>query len=231
MMKRVLFSKEIVDLETLLNFAQVIAQIIDFRSAFTSAHSSGVAAVARELAAISGFSERERSQMEIAGLLHDLGKLAVTKNILEKRGKLNKEEFNTIKRHTYYTFVILSKVNGLEDLAVWAAYHHERQDGNGYPFRVKEGDFPKMARVMAVADILTALTEDRPYRHGMDREEVMEILSAAADNGEFDKDIVELANRNFPRINDVRVKAQQEAREKYDAFQNNTDESGEKEGF
>jgi len=218
MIKRMQFPKEIADLDTLRSFAKLIAQIIDFRSRFTATHSSGVAAVAHELAAISGFSERECRQMEIAGFLHDLGKLAVPDGILEKKGALSDIEFNLIRKHTYYTYAVLSKVKGLEDIAVWASYHHERQDGNGYPFHVKDGDFSKLARIMAVADIITALTEDRPYRSGMSREKAENILLSMAEDGGIDKNVVDLANKNFLRINNARVKAQKKARKEYDVF-------------
>ena len=225
MLKRVRFPKEIIDLETLRSFAKVIAQIIDFRSRFTATHSRGVAAVAQELTAISGFSERECKLMEIAGLLHDLGKLAVPNSILEKKGKLDDEEFFSIKAHTYYTFAILSKINGMENIAAWAAYHHERQDGTGYPFHVKGENFSKFARIMVVADVVTALTEDRPYRAGMGMEKASEVLSSMVDNGGIDKNIVDLANKNFFRINDVRIKAQEEAQNEYEAFHSTCERS------
>jgi HD-GYP domain-containing protein (c-di-GMP phosphodiesterase class II) len=220
MLKRVQFPKKIIDLETLRNFAKVIAQIIDFRSRFTATHSSGVAAVARELTFISGFSERECKLMEIAGFLHDLGKLAVPNSILEKKGKLDREEFYSIKKHTYYTFAILSRISGMENIAAWAAYHHERQDGNGYPFHVKGKNFPRLSQVMVVADVVTALTEDRPYRAGMEMERASEILYAMAESGGVDKNIVDLAHKNFFRINDVRIKAQKNAQREYEAFHN-----------
>ena len=218
--KMVRFSKMIIDLETLRSFAQVIARIIDFRSRFTVTHSSGVAAIARELAVIFGFSERECEMLEIAGLLHDLGKLAVPNHILEKDGKLNDEEFNVIRKHSYYTYSALSRINGLDDIAVWAAYHHERQDGKGYPFHVKGEDFPRLARFMAVADMLAALTEERPYRPAMDWEKAAKMLSDTAINDGIDKAIVELANKNFPQINNACIKAQQQAQKEYEAFEN-----------
>ncbi|MCL2068062.1 MAG: HD domain-containing protein [Treponema sp.] len=218
MLRKVRFSKEILDLEMFKSFAKVIAQIIDFKSRFTATHSSGVAAVARELCVISGFSERECRLMEIAGLLHDLGKLSVSNGILEKNGRLTEEEFNVIRKHTYYTYAILSRVTGMEHIAEWAAYHHERQDGNGYPFHVKGEDFSKLARIMAVADVITALTEDRPYRPGMNLKNAAETLVAMSENGGIDRNIVDMAINNFSCINDVRLKSQQEALKEYNNF-------------
>ena len=216
--RKLKFSKEIIDLETLRSFARFIARIIDFRCRFTSTHSSGVAAVAMELAAISGFSERECKQMEIAGFMHDLGKLAVPSEILEKNGPLDIEEISVIKKHTYYTHTILSKVSGLEQIAIWAAYHHERQDGNGYPFHIHGRDFPKLARIMAVADIMTALSEDRPYRLGMSRENTAATLYEMAESGAIDKNMVRIVDKNFNRINATRITAQEEARKDYESF-------------
>jgi HD-GYP domain-containing protein (c-di-GMP phosphodiesterase class II) len=217
-LKKICFSKKIIDLQTLRSFAKLAAQIIDFRSRFTSTHSSGVAAVARQLCVISGFSEAECAQMEIAGFLHDLGKLAVPNNILEKNGKLDAIEFNFIRKHTYYTHHILSRIPGFEQIATWAAYHHERMDGSGYPFHVKEENFPILARVMAVADVITALTEDRPYRAGMEKEITAKTLDAMAEAGGLDRNIVELANDNFSLINDVRIQKQEKALNEYMAF-------------
>ena len=217
-LKKALFSKKITGVDTLKNFAKVIAYIIDFRSGFTATHSSGVAAVARELTAILGFSESECELMEIAGLLHDFGKLAVPNDILEKDGKLNNTEFNSIRKHTYYTHVVLSKINGLEDIAAWAAFHHEKQSGNRYLFRTKNEEFSKLARIMAVSDVLSALTEDRPYRPGMNRVKTTIILVDMARNGGIDKNIVHQVVVNFIRINNARIRAQREARNEYVRF-------------
>jgi HD-GYP domain-containing protein (c-di-GMP phosphodiesterase class II) len=219
-LKAICFSKKIMDLEMLRNFAKLTAQIIDFRSRFTATHSSGVAAVALQLCTNYGASESECKQMEVAGFLHDLGKLAVPNNILEKNGKLDTEEFNVIKKHTYYTRFILSRIHGFEQIASWAAYHHERMDGNGYPFHIKEENFSKLARIMAVSDVLTALTEDRPYRIGMKKEATVELLITMAKTGGLDKNIVELVTDNFSLINDVRIQAQQKALNNYMVFRN-----------
>ena len=216
------FSKKNIDLDTLKSLAKVISQIIDFRSRFTSTHSCGVAAVAYELTKICGFSENECRLMEIAGYLHDIGKLAIANEILEKHGALNYEEFNEMRKHTYYTYIILSRIKGFEEIAICAAYHHERLDGKGYPFHVKGENFTKLARIIAVADIVTAITEDRPYRAGMNSDKALEILSDMVDNGGIDKDIVELVHENFPRINNARIKAQQAEQRVYNDFYNFT---------
>jgi len=211
--------KTIVDLKTLRNFAGVVSHIIDFRSRFTATHSSGVAAVAKELCVLSGFSEKECDLMEIAGLLHDLGKLAVPNDILEKNGKLDPDEIKVVRKHTYYTYAILIKIRGLETIAGWAAYHHERLDGKGYPFHIQGGDFSKLARIMAVADILTAVTEDRPYRPGMDREKAEKVLLNMVSNNGIDKSVVDVAIEHFVRVNDIRAKAQQAQAQDYEGFQ------------
>jgi HD-GYP domain-containing protein (c-di-GMP phosphodiesterase class II) len=216
--ERIRFPEQIVDVEKICNLAKLISQIIDFRSRFTATHSSGVAAVALELAKLSELSERECKYMEIAGYLHDIGKLAISDDILEKTGTLNVEEFNEMRKHTYYTYAVLSRIKGFERIAEWAAYHHERLDGNGYPFHVRGENFTKLSRLVAVADIVTAITEDRPYRAGMSSEKALKILSDMVENGGIAKSIVAVVKENFPRINDARIKAQQVAQQEYDAF-------------
>ncbi|MCL2136133.1 MAG: HD domain-containing protein [Coriobacteriia bacterium] len=211
-------SQKVNGLDAMIEFVKVLAQIIDFRSRFTATHSSGVAAVAKEITTISGFSAREVKLMEIAGYLHDIGKLAVPNSILEKPAKLDVEEMNIVKKHTYYTYSILKKINGMDVVATWAAYHHERLDGKGYPFHIKGDDFSKLARIMAVADIMTALTEDRPYRAGMDKDEALQILLSMVKDQAIDESIVRLVQENYGRINEVRIKAQTEALSEYEAF-------------
>jgi HD-GYP domain-containing protein (c-di-GMP phosphodiesterase class II) len=216
--ERMRFERKLIDLDTLRSLAKVIGQIIDFRSRFTSTHSSGVAAVSFELAKIFGFSETECRLMEIAGYLHDLGKLAISNAILEKNGALNHDEFNEMRKHPYYTYIVLRRIKGFEQIAMWAAYHHERLDGNGYPFHVRDENFTKLARIMAVADIVTAITENRPYRAGMDSNKAMEILHDMVNSGGIDKGTVEIVSQNFKRINEVRLKSQAEAQKEYDDF-------------
>ncbi|MCG0276504.1 MAG: HD domain-containing protein, partial [Thermosediminibacteraceae bacterium] len=168
------------DMEKLTDIAKLFSQIIDFRSRFTATHSSGVAASAELLAKLAGFSGRECQMMRIAGYLHDLGKLAVPPEILEKPRQLTKEEFEIIRCHPFFTYRILEPLKELYEITTWASFHHERLDGNGYPFHYSGHDLPLGARIMAVADVFCAITEDRPYRKGMTKEEALNVLDEMA---------------------------------------------------
>lgn len=206
------------DIAGLLNLTNVFCHIIDFRSRFTATHSSGVAATAAALAGFMGFSERECRMMEIAGRLHDLGKLAVPLEILDKPGKLTKDEFNIIKIHPFYTYRILETINDLDVINVWASFHHERLDGNGYPFHHKGEDLSPGSRIMAVADVFTAITEDRPYRKGMESNEALRILENMAGVSALDSDVVSSLRLNYDEINSIRLVGQAAASKEYQEF-------------
>ncbi|NPB08923.1 MAG: HD domain-containing protein [Thermodesulfobacteria bacterium] len=189
-----------VDLESVARLATFFSKIIDFRSRFTATHSTGVSSAAIMIARYFGLTEREVTLMHIAGSLHDLGKLAIPNYILEKPGPLNREEFRFLKQHVYHTYMILNSIDGFEQIAEWAAFHHERLDGSGYPFRLSAGDLSVGARIMAVADVFTALTEDRPYRQALPVAEVRSIMERMADNGAIDRVFVELLFDHYQDI-------------------------------
>ncbi len=204
-----------VSLEKLVEISEFASAMIDFRSPFTAMHSSGVAATAVELAKIVGMSEDECKMMKIAGNMHDIGKLKIPKEILEKNGKLTDEEFNIIKEHAYYTYMLLKKVDGLDQIVEWAAFHHEKMDGSGYPFHLPGERLHFGARILAVSDIFSALTEDRPYRKGMGKEKALSILYGDAQRGEISKTIVSILDNNYDRINSAREKASYKAGRRY----------------
>ncbi len=199
------------DMEGASQIAEVFAKVIDFRSRFTATHSAGVAASSVALAKSLGFAKRELKMMGIAGLLHDLGKLSVPTSILEKPGKLSPEEFDVIRGHTYHTFRILETVRGFETINNWAAFHHERLDEKGYPFRVVADELTLGSRIMAIADVFTALTEDRPYREGMTQERTLSILDKMVAGGALDGDLVSVLEKQIEEIDEARKKAQTEA--------------------
>ncbi|MFQ6083564.1 MAG: HD-GYP domain-containing protein [Candidatus Aminicenantia bacterium] len=211
------------DLDGLLSLAKLFSQVIDFRSRFTSTHSSGVAVSAEVLARLVGFSERECQQMKIAGYLHDLGKLAVPVEILEKPGKLTEDEFNVVRSHTFYTYRILEPISALDVINTWASFHHERLDGTGYPFHHKGQDLSLGSRIMAVADVFTAITEDRPYRKGMASNKALQVLQKMADNSVLDPNIVSLLRLHFDEINSLRIATQKTSVEDYQKFMESLD--------
>lgn len=202
----------------LLEFAGIMSQIIDFRSEFTARHSAGVAKTAAELARLMRFSKKDVKLIEIAGYLHDLGKLAVDNAIIEKKGSLTESEFNEVKKHPYYTHVFLSTVKGLKKVDKWASCHHERMNGEGYPFRMSGRNLPLGSRIVAAADVFTALTEIRPYRDGMDNESAMRVLKKMADYGALDSTVVDVITKNIEHINEIRLASQQEAIIRYREF-------------
>ncbi len=202
-------------IDELLCLAELFRQIIDFRSPFTATHSSGVAATAERIAGLAGFSERERKLIKIAGYFHDLGKLAIPLEILEKPLKLTKDEMFIVKRHAFYSYILLEPIKDLETINTWGALHHERLDGTGYPFHHNKNNLPLGSRIMAVADIFTALTEERPYREGMSTEKAMEILIKMAEISAVDILIVSLLNRHYNEIDRDRKKAQEDATKLY----------------
>ncbi|MEA5040390.1 MAG: HD domain-containing protein [Clostridiaceae bacterium] len=203
------------DLDQMIDLTHIFANIIDFRNPFTAKHSAGVARTAEKLAALAGFSENECKMMLIAGYLHDLGKLAVSKSILNKPAALNSEEYNVIRSHTFYTYRLLQKIRGFETINQWASFHHEKLNGKGYPFHLEDSDIPLGSRIMAVADIFTAITEDRPYRAGLPAGRVRAILQSMVKDHSLCPYVVSLLMENFDMINQARQKAQRRASADY----------------
>lgn len=177
-------------LDIITDVARVFAAIIDKKSAFTHEHSIGLTNLTAKFAKFYGFDEKKTREFKIAALLHDLGKLAVPNEILDKPGKLSIEEYTIIKSHTYYTKLILSKIDGMKEIAEWAANHHETLRGTGYPEGLNDGKLTLESRIMAVCDIYQALTENRPYRNGLSRESALQIIDSIRDRGDIDTNIV-----------------------------------------
>lgn len=199
----------------LLKITNVFGRIIDFRSSFTATHSGGVAATAGALAGLFAFSAQECQMMEVAGYLHDLGKLTVPKEILEKPAPLTKTEFNVIRRHTYYTHHILKHISAFDKINDWASFHHESINGTGYPFKLKNRQLSMGSRILAVADIFTALSEDRPYRKGIASGQALHMLQGMADDMKLDAEVIAVLKRHFDKINGVRIAAQNVSIEEY----------------
>jgi len=193
-----------IDERSVEGIARIFARLVDGLSPWTGTHSASVAATAVSLAERMNFAPREQALMRAAGYLHDLGKITVPSEILDKQGKPTEEEWAILQGHTYHTFRILDTIGGMPQISEWAAFHHERPDGKGYPFGHCARDLTLGARIMAVADTFTAVTEDRPYRKGMSKGEALSVLTKLAADGGLEPQIVEILSKDFEIIDSIR---------------------------
>jgi len=172
-------------------YARCFSDVIDRRSSFTYTHSHGIAKLARIASSGLGYSVDIQNQMYIAGLLHDIGKLCISPDILHKPGPLTLEERFEMNKHPYYTRKILEQIEGFEDIVNYAANHHEKIDGSGYPYHLQGQSLGELCRLMAICDVYQALTEQRPYRKPLLPEEVWGIIDEMVDKQHLDKALVE----------------------------------------
>jgi HD-GYP domain-containing protein (c-di-GMP phosphodiesterase class II) len=162
--------------EELDRVADAFAQVIDAKSPYTARHSAGVAHWALATGAVLGLPADTLRDLRRAGLLHDIGKLAVSSRILDKPGRLDPDELAAVREHPRYTQQILERVACLRGIVHAAASHHERLDGRGYHRGLAAFDLSQAARVMAVADVYEALTADRPYREALPSDRALAIV-------------------------------------------------------
>jgi len=153
---------------------------VDAKDRYTRRHSEDVMTYSFQIAQELGLDEKTQRQVLLAALLHDVGKIGVPDQILRKPGRLSAEEHEAIKQHPMMGSIIVGAVPGFEGALDAIRHHHERWDGQGYPFGLGGDTIPLMARIMAVADAFSAMTTDRPYRKGMDLRRALCILEEGA---------------------------------------------------
>jgi HD-GYP domain-containing protein (c-di-GMP phosphodiesterase class II) len=170
--------------------ARLFSRVVDAKSHYTEQHSERVALIARQLAADFNISGQELEQVEIAGLLHDIGKLRVSEDIIDKPGKLTVDERASMQRHSYDTFRILQRVFAHSKIPIWAGFHHENLLGEGYPFKTNGISQDLECRIISVADIFQALAQSRPYRKSMDLQYILDDLQHRVSLGELDATVV-----------------------------------------
>jgi len=195
----------------LMQASTAFSQIIDFRSRFTATHSRGVSESAVCLSEKAGMPPADQTAMRLAGDLHDLGKLAVPTEIIDKPGPLDEAEKAVMRRHPELSEAILASVPGLGKVTAWASQHHEQPGGQGYPHHISGAALPLGSRIMNVADVFTALREDRPYRAGLNNGQVLGILQKMAKEEALDPEIVALAGNNLDELDQRREQAQARA--------------------
>lgn len=175
--------------EDIIPISKTFMNIIDGKSKFTYKHSKGISEKIRVMSDYYNFATEKKLKLYIAANLHDLGKLYLPNAILEKPDKLDAFEFSEIKRHTYYTKLALDKIDGFEDISSWAANHHEKLNGKGYPESLCADELDFESRLLGVIDVYQALTEERPYRKGLSHKETMKIIYSMANSGFIDNQI------------------------------------------
>ena len=156
--------------------SEALASAIDAKDPYTHGHSARVAVYSRQIAGEAGKTEEECEKVYFAALLHDVGKIGVPSAVINKPGRLTKEEFEQIKTHPVLGNQILSRIQQSPYLSIGAHYHHERYDGKGYPEGLKGNDIPEIARIIAVADSYDAMTSKRSYRDPIPQQMVREEL-------------------------------------------------------
>ena len=173
------------------NLATLLAHIVDFKSHYNCRHSIGVAQKAKIMAEYYEFPADKVSKYYLAGALHDIGKLMISIDILDKPDRLSEAEFEKMKSHAYYTSSILNNIKGMKDIMVWASHHHEKLNGTGYPFHLTGDVLSHEERLMTCCDIYQALAEERIYKEAYPHDKIIHIMKIAVEKGEIVRGIAQ----------------------------------------
>jgi putative nucleotidyltransferase with HDIG domain len=173
-----------------LSFAAAMVRALDSRDAYTAGHSAAVALYSRDIARELGLSEREVELVHLSGLVHDIGKIGLRAEVLQKQSALTDEEWAEMRRHSEIGARILVEVRDYEEVASIVRSHHERWDGAGYPDGLRGAEIPRLARIISVADSYNAMTSDRPYRRGMAPDVAIHQLEVGRGT-QFDSELVD----------------------------------------
>jgi HD-GYP domain-containing protein (c-di-GMP phosphodiesterase class II) len=194
--------------ELFIDTIKAITTAIDAKDPYTHGHSQRVSdfsvAIAKEL----NLPPKVIHHIRIGGLLHDVGKIGIPDAILTKPGRLTDDEFKKMKEHPLIGANIMKQVRMLQAELPALAEHHERLDGRGYPFGLRDGQISLVGRVVAVADIFDALTSDRPYRAALSIEDALEILNENRD-AHLDGECVDALIQAYVK-GDIRTQKEQE---------------------
>lgn len=167
-----------------------LVELIEMKDEYTAGHSQRVTDYAVGLGKSLGYDDRRIEILRYSSILHDIGKIGIPEEILNKPGKLDESEFSRIKEHPYTGYQAISNIDFLKEEAEVILYHHERVDGKGYPYGVKGDELNEMSKILSICDSYDAMTTDRTYKTKMSRSEaVMELRRNAGT--QFDSELVE----------------------------------------
>jgi HD-GYP domain-containing protein (c-di-GMP phosphodiesterase class II) len=165
-------------------------QLLDLKDLNTGVHSTRLAEWGMRVGQELGLEEAALQNLEVAALLHDIGKMGVPDSILRKPGKLDPEEYALMKKHSEYGWAVLRMLPGFERAALDILHHHESVDGRGYPAGLKGSEIPIVSRIVCVIDAFDAMVSSRPYRQGLPYEEAVRRLKEASGT-QFDSAVVQ----------------------------------------
>ncbi len=187
----------------MMSIANFIGKIIDYKSKFTARHTEQIANRAYIMARYYGMDDETCANVFFAASLHDIGKLMIPTEILEKNGKLDDKEFEIIKSHVAWSYTLLKDIEGFDKICRWAVTHHRKLNGTGYP-DLPANYYPLdfVSRLMACIDIYQAVRESRPYHPGRTHEETISIMQSMVDKGEIDKQITHDMDQAMAVFND-----------------------------
>ncbi len=174
-----------------MTFALSLVRALDARDEHTAGHSAAVAVYARDVARLKGLPDAEVAKIQLAALLHDIGKIGLTNDVLFKQGSLTEAEWEHVRRHPEVGAQIAGEAPVFAEIARYILHHHERPDGLGYPHGLEGDRIPLASSIISVADAYNAMTSTRPYRTAMAPEEAVRELRAGS-GGQFDPHVVEL---------------------------------------
>lgn len=177
---------------SLHQFAEALGEAVDVKDRYTRRHSVVVAELAQQLAVAMGLSPVRCEEIHVAGHLHDLGKIGLADRVLQATGPLSQDDWQEIRRHPVLGYEILRHVPVLAQpggIAEMVLLHHERYDGSGYPFGLRQQEIPPGARIIAVADAFSAMVDDRVYRKGLAVAQVLAELERCA-GSQFDPEVI-----------------------------------------
>ena len=177
---------------------RLFARVIDAKHQYTKGHSTRVSILAKYLAGKMGLSPDLITTIEVAGLLHDAGKVSVPVEILDKKGPLDDNEWEIIKGHAPHSFEILSKISSLKDIANISGSHHERHDGTGYPKHLEGNEINRLAQIIAISDTYDAITSTRAYRKKKSQEYAYDIIRKGMGT-QFNPEIAEILLKTRPK--------------------------------
>lgn len=186
--------------DDILKVSEVFMKIIDTKSQYTLNHTRGTSEKTAIMSSYYQIDPITQKKLKIAANFHDIGKLYISNQILDKPQKLNSYEMSEIHKHTYFTKLVLDGIPGFEDISNWASHHHEKLNGKGYPEKLTSNDLDFESRLLCIIDIYQALTERKPYRKSMPHNKAMKILYDMANQGQLDLNITISIDKVFKDI-------------------------------